>query len=210
MADRSQNVVRVEPDGTLGWVVEPVELPTTGAFHESVQYVNGKLIAETNPNRFTEIDLNSGSVVDSWPADQFVVVRKRHQLDDVIESFEEVNGGILLQTEHRVYWFDSDGARLAAHEFNSEITQHSYTVFDGYTLVATGDPTTLKGFDESGALLWKRTFERKWALSEQPDAIHLYTQVGKQRHTTLEVGPKTGRLVGVSGPTDQFADLLDG
>lgn len=67
----------------------------------------------------------------------------------------------------------------------------------------------LTGVDASGDRLWGRQIDHRWVLSERPNALHLCTTTGKQRHATLELDPRTGTLTAESGLMQQVEESLD-
>lgn len=143
-----------------------------------------------------------------------MVAGTRHELAEPVVRLYVSEGRTVVRTAHFLYWFDAEGELLATEEFSERLWACVFNADRGYTVVASevseeDRGTRLYGFDEAGTKRWERRLDYDWALSEQSDGFHIYTQIGKQRHTTLALDPETGALSEVSGPTRQVEEYLD-
>lgn len=212
--DPSRNLVRVDPDGGIRWIAEGIDGSNERAFHEDVLLHDERLITRTNTGVFCEFVVETGELVRSWSSDEFHVGSQRHAFDEPVESFDHTGVATVVQTADELVWIDRSGEELSRHTFEMSLSRHSYEILDGYIIVAAktdngNRETLLMGFDETGGELWRRRLEYGWALSVNADHVHVYTQIGKRRHTTLALDPETGTLSAVSGPVKQVERYLD-
>lgn len=212
--DPSQNLLRISSDCSVVWAAESAEEALAGAHHEESWCVGDRLITTTSDGRFTELDPETGSLVRSWDGSAFVVAGESLDLGDEVDGIEWVDGTTIVRAGDAFFWIRDDGTCLNDHEFDGPETPYDFEVREDVTIVLasgpSGESTLLTGFDASGDRLWRRRIDYRWALSTQPDGTELYTQIGKQRHTTLELDPRTGALTEESGPMRQVEEFLDG
>ncbi len=138
VGDRSENLVRVSGDCALEWVADAADFPVDDAVHEEISVHDGRLVTETDVERYAEFDLDSGAFRDSWPLDEFVIGDRRHEFERPVESVESLDGAWLLQTARRLHWFDRTGNRLAEWSMEDlrkqdqygDLTPKSYRVED--------------------------------------------------------------------------------
>ncbi|WP_436928358.1 hypothetical protein [Halosimplex halobium] len=222
LADRSPLLLEVANDCTPGWGIESLPDDATVA---AISYRGGRLIVETDSDRFVELDPGTGDHRRSWRRDEFVFGDRAVEFDRPVESFERSDGFWIVQTARHLAWFDEHGSRVtewSVDDLNeperwSELVPKSYRTSDGRTLLvvqaesrSTLSSTILFGFDESGTQLWRRQRNRDWGFHPEEDGFAVSTFLRRNTYGTVEVDTETGDFTRVvDGPESETERFID-
>ncbi|QLH81537.1 hypothetical protein [Halosimplex pelagicum] len=221
--DRSPLLLEVTDDCTPGWEIE--SFPDDASVAD-ISHRGGRLIVETDSDRFVELDPETGDRRRSWRRDEFVFDGRVVEFDRPVESFERSDGRWVVQTARRLYWFDENGSQSAEWSIDdldeperwSGLFPKSYRTSDGRTLLvvqadsrSTLSSTMLFGFDETGEQTWRKRANRSWGFHPEEDGgFSVTTPLRRNTYGTVEVDIDTGEFVRVvNGPDDEVAQFLD-
>jgi len=141
---------------------------------------------------------------------------ERREFDEAIESLEETDGTVIVQTKYDLHWFERDGTIVGQSDLDARIRSDWFEVADGKTLLvvrpAVEGTTALYGFDETGTLLWERRESERWTFPPGHESENFCVSTKLRRNTwaTVKVDIDTGAFVrAVRGPEDAVRAFLD-